>query len=171
MEQRKRHPFGNFFPQRCDEFKQHYYFFLLKLVGLKYVTYWRTHLPPFFLLTVSSLFFSNWTFLISLTSSWKHSSMWTRSLADVSKKGHLRVLASISPSPFETSLLSAMSDWREREREGGGKVIENEREISPGYLVPYKNNGDMLLCVLDSLDLLTDLRHGQERVPLNERVD
>ena len=92
-------------------------------------------MQPFldFPLSFCSLFFSCCAFFISRTNSWKQSSMLTRSLADVSKKGHLRDLARMSPSPYDTSRLSAMSDCvcvregergREREREGrGGRLL------------------------------------------------
>ena len=56
--------------------------------------------------------------------------MLMRSLADVSKKGHFRDLARMSPSPYDTSRLSAISDCeRERERENKeGEGKERERE-------------------------------------------
>ena len=78
-----------------------------------------------FPLSFCSLFFSCCAFLISLTNSWKQSSMLTRSLADVSKKGHFRDLARMSPSPYDTSRLSAMSDCvggGEGGREGGREM-------------------------------------------------
>ena len=90
-------------------------------------------MQPFFDFPLSfcSLFFSCCAFLISLTNSWKQSSMLTRSLADVSKKGHFRDLARMSPSPYDTSRLSAMSDCVGGEGQGemeGGREGDEKKE-------------------------------------------
>ena len=56
--------------------------------------------------------------------------MLTRSLADVSKNGHLRDLAKMSPSPYDTSRLSAMSDCMG----GGGSGWERGRGTEKGKM-------------------------------------
>ena len=69
--------------------------------------------------------------------------MLVRSFADVSKNGHLRFLASISPSPFDTSLLSAMSDC-----EGINTYYYGSRSEGIHCLVVSDYEGTYRVCIM-----------------------